>query len=143
MPVYIAVQAAAQMYRVTEVPLETWVDCSASKSPYSQEQNLSRTLACVQVFFHMQNAARTDKGCMPNVITYSALITAFVAGGRLDKAYEIFLSMRSSNVHPDHICYSTLIAGVYNLCNRPLRSSSAYHSGAGLCFRPIISFTPG
>ena len=63
----------------------------------------------------MQNAARTDKGCMPNVITYSALITAFVAGGRLDKAYEIFLSMRSSNVRPDHICYSTLIAGM--LCN--------------------------
>lgn len=65
----------------------------------------------MQVFLHMQNAARADKGCTPNVITYSALITAFVAGSRLDKAYEIFLSMRSSHVHPDHICYSTLIAG--------------------------------
>ena len=59
----------------------------------------------------MQNAARTDKGCLPNVITYSALITAFVAGGRLARAHEIFLSMRHSNIAPDHICYSTLIAG--------------------------------
>ena len=65
----------------------------------------------MQVFLHMQQAARTDKGCMPNVITYSALITAFVAGGRLDKAYEVFLSMRPNDVPPDHICYSTLIAG--------------------------------
>ena len=70
----------------------------------------------MQVFLHMQSAARTDKGCMPNVITYSALITAFVAGGRLDKAYEVFMSMRSSNVHPDHICYSTLIAGAFCSC---------------------------
>ena len=67
----------------------------------------------VQVFLHMQQAARTDKGCMPNVITYSALITAFVAGGRLDKAYEVFLSMRPNDVPPDHICYSTLIAGAH------------------------------
>ena len=59
----------------------------------------------------MQNAARTDQGCLPNVITYSALITAFVAGGRLARAHEIFLSMRHSNIAPDHICYSTLIAG--------------------------------
>ena len=62
----------------------------------------------------MQQAARTDKGCMPNVITYSALITAFVAGGRLDKAYEVFLSMRPNDVPPDHICYSTLIAGAHS-----------------------------
>jgi len=75
----------------------------------------------MQVFLHMQNAARTDKGCMPNVITYSALITAFVAGGRLDKAYEIFLSMRSSNVRPDHICYSTLIAGALTTPAAPFR----------------------
>ena len=65
----------------------------------------------MQVFLHMQNAARTDKGCLPNVITYSALITAFVAGGRLARAHEIFLSMRHSSIAPDHICYSTLIAG--------------------------------
>lgn len=69
----------------------------------------------MQVFLHMQQAARTDKGCMPNVITYSALITAFVAGGRLDKAYEVFLSMRPNDVPPDHICYSTLIAGAHSL----------------------------
>lgn len=73
--------------------------------------------ACAQVFLHMQSAARTDKGCTPNVITFSALITAFVAGGRLDRAYEIFMSMRPHGVAPDHICYSTLIAGEPLTCS--------------------------
>ena len=31
----------------------------------------------------------------------------------LDKAYEVFLSMRPNDVPPDHICYSTLIAGAH------------------------------
>lgn len=93
----------------------------------------------MQVFLHMQSAARTDKGCMPNVITYSALITAFVAGGRLDKAYEIFLTMRSSNVHPDHICYSTLIAGALRSCLQPFQPWSACHNIHVLCkSRPHI-----
>lgn len=63
----------------------------------------------VQVFNHMK--AANDSSCAPNVITYSALMTACCAGGRPDKAYEVFKSMKMDNVMPDHICYSTLIAG--------------------------------
>lgn len=38
----------------------------------------------------MQAAAASDPACAPNVITYSALMTACCAGGRPDKAYEVF-----------------------------------------------------
>ena len=38
----------------------------------------------------MQAAAASDAACAPNVITYSALMTACCAGGRPDKAYEVF-----------------------------------------------------
>lgn len=60
----------------------------------------------------MKAAARSDPACAPNVITYSALMTACCAGARPDKAYEVFRSMRSEDIRPDHISYSTLIAGV-------------------------------
>ena len=43
-----------------------------------------------QVFAHMQAAAAGNPACAPNVITYSALMTACCAGGRPDKAYEVF-----------------------------------------------------
>ena len=92
----------------------------------------------MQVFLHMQQAAHADKGCMPNVITYSALITAFVAGGRLDKAYEVFLSMRPNDVPPDHICYSTLIAGMHLATTQPalLSACKAIHACQLHCRRP-------
>lgn len=65
----------------------------------------------MQVFSHMKAAAKNDSACAPNVITYSALMTACCAGGRPDKAYELFRSMPTQDIRPDHICYSTLIAG--------------------------------
>ena len=43
-----------------------------------------------QVFAHMQAAAAGNPACAPNVITYSALMTACCAGGRPDRAYEVF-----------------------------------------------------
>jgi len=59
----------------------------------------------------MQAAAASDPGCAPNVITYSALMTACCAGGRPDAAQQVFRSMRAAGVQPDHITYSTLLAG--------------------------------
>lgn len=67
-----------------------------------------------QVFLHMK--AANDSSCAPNVITYSALMTACCAGGRVDKAFEVFKSMKLDGVVPDHICYSTLIAGKLCCC---------------------------
>lgn len=69
----------------------------------------------VQVFSHMKAAAKSDTACAPNVITYSALMTACCTGGRPDKAYELFRSMPAQDIRPDHICYSTLIAGGHTL----------------------------
>ena len=59
----------------------------------------------------MQAAAASDPGCAPNVITYSALMTACCAGGRPDAAQQVFRGMRAAGVQPDHITYSTLLAG--------------------------------
>lgn len=67
--------------------------------------------AIVQVFEEMKLYSLKDPQCAPNVITYSALMTACCAGGRPDKANEAFLDMKARGVQPDHISYSTLIAG--------------------------------
>lgn len=72
---------------------------------------LDSAACAVQVFGEMQAAAASDPGCAPNVITYSALMTACCAGGRPDAAQQVFRGMRAAGVQPDHITYSTLLAG--------------------------------
>lgn len=59
----------------------------------------------------MKAHSEKDPQCSPNVITYSALMTACCSGGRPDKAHEVFQDMVSSGIKPDQISYSTLIAG--------------------------------
>ena len=56
-----------------------------------------------QVFAHMQAAAASDAACAPNVITYSALMTACCAGGRPDKAYEVFQVLVPYTIQPKSI----------------------------------------
>ena len=65
----------------------------------------------VQVFKEMKAHSEKDRQCVPNVITYSALMTACCSGGRPDKAHEVFQDMVASGIKPDQISYSTLIAG--------------------------------
>ena len=55
--------------------------------------------------------SRADPQCRPNVISYSALMTVYCQAGQLDKAEDAFQHMKLQGVNPDHICYSTLIAG--------------------------------
>ena len=77
--------------------------------------------ACaMQVFGEMQAAAASDPGCAPNVITYSALMTACCAGGRPDAAQQVFRGMRAAGVQPDHITYSTLLAGARGSARGPM-----------------------
>lgn len=59
----------------------------------------------------MKSMAASDPNCKPNVITYSALMTACCAGGHPEKAYEVFQEMQAAGIQPDQISYSTLIAG--------------------------------
>lgn len=59
----------------------------------------------------MEAASVLDPQCTPNVISYSAVMTACCMGGHPFKAEEWFHHMRLRGVLPDHICYSTLIAG--------------------------------
>lgn len=59
----------------------------------------------------MKAHSEKDPQCVPNVITYSALMTACCSGGRPDKAHEVFQDMVASGIKPDQISYSTLIAG--------------------------------
>lgn len=59
--------------------------------------------ALAQVFAHMQAAAASDAACAPNVITYSALMTACCAGGRPDKAYEVFQVLVPYTIQPKSI----------------------------------------
>ena len=44
--------------------------------------------------------------CLPNVITYSALISAFEKGKHLDLALEVFASMEQHGVVPNGITYN-------------------------------------
>ena len=59
----------------------------------------------------MVTRSRSDPQCRPNVISYSALMTVYCQAGQLDKAEDAFQHMKLQGVTPDHICYSTLIAG--------------------------------
>ena len=59
----------------------------------------------------MDAASVHDPQCAPNVISYSAVMTACCMGGHPYKAEEWFHHMRARGIAPDHICYSTLIAG--------------------------------
>lgn len=60
----------------------------------------------------MKCVARTNFQCKPNVITYSALMTACCSQGQPDKALDLFVEMQSEGIVPDQIAYAGLIAGV-------------------------------
>ncbi|MCJ1464008.1 hypothetical protein MMC07_002618 [Pseudocyphellaria aurata] len=64
----------------------------------------------------MEAASKHDPQCAPNVISYSAVMTACCMGGHPAKAEDWFKHMRARNIKPDHICYSTLIAGEWTSC---------------------------
>lgn len=81
----------------------------------------------LQVFEEMKRHSLKDPQCKPNVITYSALMTACCAGGRPDKAHEAFLDMKARGIQADHISYSTLIAGE---CG----TTSSHHASRSLAF---------
>ena len=69
----------------------------------SSHQAATHACAAAQVFAHMQAAAASDAACAPNVITYSALMTACCAGGRPDKAYEVFQVLSPYTILPNAV----------------------------------------
>ena len=50
------------------------------------------------------------QGVVPNVITYSALISACEKGKQPERALELFEAMKRQGVVPDVITYSALIS---------------------------------
>lgn len=65
----------------------------------------------------MKILSAMESRCKPNVITYSALMTACCAGGQPEKAHEVFQEMQAAGIKPDQISYSTLIAGTEDMSN--------------------------
>ncbi|KAM7489505.1 hypothetical protein LguiB_026989 [Lonicera macranthoides] len=55
------------------------------------------------------------KGCIPNVDTYNALISAFCASGSLDPALDMFSEMKTAGIIWNIAMYDTLIHG---FCSR-------------------------
>merc|ERR1712137_501243 len=51
-----------------------------------------------------------QSGVRPNVITYSALISACGKGSQTEKALEVFAEMKQSGLKPNVITYSALIS---------------------------------
>ena len=47
---------------------------------------------------------------LPNVITYTALISACEKGNGLTSAMDVFRAMQEQHVHPDVITYNALIS---------------------------------
>ena len=68
-------------------------------------------LNLLQAFEEMKAYSKKNPQCTPNVITYSALMTACCSGGMPDEAHKVFKDMIASGIKPDQISYSTLIAG--------------------------------
>ena len=59
----------------------------------------------MEAFHHMK-----QKGVVPNVITYNALISACEKGKQPEQAMEVFKAMQQQGVVPDVITYSALIS---------------------------------
>ena len=51
-----------------------------------------------------------QQSVVPNVITYSTLISACEKGNELERALEIFATMRQEGVVPNVVTYSALIS---------------------------------
>jgi pentatricopeptide repeat domain-containing protein 1 len=61
-----------------------------------------------QVFAQMQS-----NGCTPDVVTYTALISALDRGGQWQLAYQAFQAMISRGCLPDAIVYNAIIDALW------------------------------
>lgn len=50
-----------------------------------------------------------EKGCKPNVVTYTAMIDGFGKAGKVDKCLELFREMGSKGCAPNFVTYTVLI----------------------------------
>ena len=53
------------------------------------------------------------QGCTPDVVTYTALISAYEKGGQWRRALNAFDQMRSQGCRPDAIVYNAIIDALW------------------------------
>ena len=53
------------------------------------------------------------QGCTPDVVTYTALISAYERGGEWRRGLQAFEQMRSQGCRPDSIVYNAIIDAVW------------------------------
>ena len=53
-----------------------------------------------------------EAGVQPNVITYSAVISAFEKGGQWQQALSLFDHMTQEDVQPDVICFNAALSSL-------------------------------
>jgi pentatricopeptide repeat protein len=110
-PIYNAQTHLLRQYRAAYVCNMRTADHCVGKNPSLSSMVNMISPSSVQVFQEMKAMSTRDPRCKPNVITYSALMTACCAGGQPEKAHEVFQEMQAAGIKPDQISYSTLIAG--------------------------------
>ena len=54
-----------------------------------------------------------EKGCSPNVYSYTILINGYCKNKRIDEAMHLFHEMSNKGLTPNVVTYSTLIGGFY------------------------------
>ncbi|KAM7258036.1 hypothetical protein ACFE04_013777 [Oxalis oulophora] len=69
----------------------------------------------------VDDSTNTGKKCMPDLVTYSTIISALCKAGRLDEGKKKFLEMMVKNIQPDSAIYDTFI---YSYCKEGKMSSA-------------------
>ncbi|XP_027177968.1 pentatricopeptide repeat-containing protein At2g17140-like [Coffea eugenioides] len=72
-------------------------------------------------FIGLVDEGNNGKKCMPDLITYSTIISGLCNDGRLDEAKKKFVEMMKKNLYPDSVVYNTFL---YNLCKKGKVSSA-------------------
>jgi pentatricopeptide repeat protein len=73
-------------------------------------------------FVGLVDDSNNGNKCLPDLISYSTIISGLCKAGRLDEAKKKFMEMMGKNLHPDSVIYDTFI---HSFCKQG-RISSAF-----------------
>nr|CAD1826118.1 unnamed protein product [Ananas comosus var. bracteatus] len=84
---------------------------------------------------------RMDGTCMPNVVTYTSVISGYCKMGRMEEAFRVFNDMIGLGIKPSRVTYNVLIDGYGKAGDMP--SAASVYERMALCGCPpdVVTIT--